>query len=120
MITAKEITKKSLWEDFLLASNQASFLQSWNWGQFHQNLGHKITRLGFYDSKKLIGLSLLIKIKAKRGSYLECPAGPVCSYKNKTTLKQIIRLIKDQAVKENTSFIRIRPNAIETKENLAL
>ncbi|MBU1084745.1 MAG: peptidoglycan bridge formation glycyltransferase FemA/FemB family protein [Candidatus Beckwithbacteria bacterium] len=120
MITAKKIEKKSVWENFLQSSDQVNFLQSWNWGVFHLNLGHSITRLGFYKSKKLIGLALLINIKAKRGSYLECPGGPIISYYDQETIKQAFDLIKKLGVKEQVSFIRVRPNVIETKENLSL
>lgn len=120
MITVRKISQKKLWEDFLQSSPQVSFLQSYNWGEFHRKLGHKIFRLGFYQDNNLIGITLLIKIKAKRGSYLECPAGPVISYTNYKVVEQILNLIKDLASKEKTSFIRIRPNVKETKQNLEL
>ncbi|MEA3354907.1 MAG: peptidoglycan bridge formation glycyltransferase FemA/FemB family protein [Patescibacteria group bacterium] len=110
MIISKPILKKSIWEKFLQSSDQVNFLQSWNWGKFHLSLGHSIIRLGFYKSKKLIGVALLIKIKAKRGSYLECPGGPVIPWQNKSVVKRVFKDLKNQAVKESVSFIRIRPN----------
>ena len=116
MLTTKIIESKKTWEDFLLKSNQASFLQSWNWGEFHQSLGQKIFRLGFYQNKKLMGLSLLIKVKAKRGTYLECPGGPVINW-DQANFKKIIDLIKVLAKKEQAVFIRIRPNILKSPKN---
>jgi len=118
MLTIKLIDNKKTWEDFLLKSDQVNFLQSWNWGEFHQNLGHKIFRLGFFQNNQLQGLALLIKVKARRGTYLECPGGPVIDWHKKPYLDAFINQIKKLSRPENISFLRIRPNILETKENL--
>lgn len=117
MLTVKLIDNKKTWENLLLKSPQVNFLQSWNWGQFHQSLGHKIFRLGFYQHNQLQGLALLIKVKAKRGTYLECPGGPVIDWHKKSYLDVFIKEIKKIAVQEKLDFIRIRPNILATVEN---
>ena len=119
MLTVKTINNKKTWEDFLLNSNQASFLQSWNWGEFHQSLNKKVFRLGFYEKNKLQGLALLIKVKAKRATYLECPAGPVINWDKQSPLKAFINHLKIIQQQEDISFIRLRPNILTTKEKLA-
>jgi len=119
MLQVKEIVSKSSWESFLLKSDQANFLQSWNWGQFHQSLGHKIVRIGFYQKNVLKGVALFIKITAKRGTFLEVPGGPVMSW-NQNNLKYFINQAKILAKKETAKFVRLRPNAPKTPENLKL
>jgi lipid II:glycine glycyltransferase (peptidoglycan interpeptide bridge formation enzyme) len=112
MIKAKEITNQSTWENFVLSSNQSNFLQSWHWGLFNQDLKHQITRMGFYQQGKLVGVALLIKIKAKRGSYLECPGGPIINWQDNSQVKEVLKLLKQFANQEKLSFIRIRPNIL--------
>ena len=118
MLTIKPITNQETWEKFLLSSDQVNFLQNWHWGQFQQNLGQQIVRLGFYKAKKLVGIALLIKVKAKRGTFLECPGGPVINWQDKTLVKSVLKEIKQLAKEEKASFIRIRPNILASKFNL--
>ena len=118
MLTVKFITDKSVWEKFLNDSDQANFLQSWNWGEFHQNLGRQIFRLGLVQNNQLIGLALLIKIKAKRAAYFECPGGPVLNWDDFNQVKTAIQLIKLVAKQESVSFVRIRPNIVKTNERM--
>jgi len=117
MLTIKPIDSKQTWENFLLSSPQASFLQSWNWGEFHQSLGKKIFRLGFYQHNQLQGLALLIKVKAKRGTYLECPGGPIINWTQPAYLQVLIHHLKTLKSTENISFLRLRPNILDTPEN---
>ena len=48
----KEITQKSIWEDFLLECEEKTFLDSWNWGEFQKMTGNKIWRLGIVEEDK--------------------------------------------------------------------
>ena len=117
MIKLKPITNKATWEKFVLSSDQASFLQSWNWGQFNQSLGHQIFRLGFYHHSQLKGTVLLIHKISQRGRYLECPAGPIIPWNKKTYFPAFIKHLKSLAQQINSSFIRIRPNILNTPNN---
>ena len=80
MIKCKTINQKKIWEKFVLQRPEGNFLQSWNWGVMNKNLGFKIFRLGFFDQDKLLGVSLLIKKRARRATFLECPAGPLIDW----------------------------------------
>src|SRR5581483_10836303 len=74
-----EITDKTTWEEFLLSRPllQTPFFQSWNWGEMQQSLGNSIFRLGMYNGKILVGVCLVVEIKAKRAHYLHLRHGPV-------------------------------------------
>lgn len=118
MLNVRIIDQKPVWEKFLNSSSQVNFLQSWNWGNFHQALNHQVIRLGFFQNKKLVGLALLIKIQAKRATYLECPGGPVLDWENFKQVKAAIQLIKLIAKQESVSFVRIRPNIFKNNDRL--
>ena len=116
-VLIKEINDKNIWEDFVLSDKNGGFLQSWNWGEFQKNTGEKIFRLGIFEKEKLAGACLLIKIHAKRGNHLICPAGPLINWQKTSHFKALLRYFKDLGKKENASFLRIRPPIKETKEN---
>lgn len=93
----EEITNKTQWEDFLSKNKEISFLQSWNWGEFNTVTGEKIWRLGIFDGDNLETVTLVIKVKARRGSFLFVPYGPV--YPDSFDTNQ-----KEKILSELTSF----------------
>lgn len=120
MTEIKEITDKNLWEQFIIKNGQGNFLQSWNWGECQNNLGHKIFRLGFFEKEQLRGISLLIKQLARRGTYLECPGGPLIDWEQPDFFQKFIDQVKIIGKKENCLFARVRPQILETIDNKRL
>lgn len=116
-ITVKEITKKQVWEDFVLSYPGSNFLQSWNWGQFHQDLGKNAKRVGFYKGEKLVGVMLCLLEQAKRATYLTIPGGPLLDWKDSTVVNAFKQTSEDTANKLRCSFIRVRPQILETEVN---
>lgn len=109
----KEINNKEIWESFLLECKEKTFLNSWNWGEFQKREGERIWRLGIYDDKEIIASALAIKVKAKRGTFIFVPHGPVVESGIKNyelrILKTLIDKLKEIAKEERASFIRIAP-----------
>ncbi len=109
----KEITDKNIWEEFLATCQEKSFLQSWNWGEFQVSLGKKIWRFGIFQNGKLISVALVIKMTAKRGSFLLVPHGPVVNSKfkiqNSKLLSPLLEKLKELAKLEKADFIRVSP-----------
>lgn len=93
----------------MLKSEQVNFLQSWAWGEMHRSLGRTVWRLGVYRRGRLSGLVQLIKITARRATYLECPGGPVIDWAGPDRPKLFAEL-KRFARENGASFVRIRPN----------
>ena len=121
----KEITNKEEWENFLLQQTEKTFLQSWNWGEFNKKNGSKIWRFGVYNSEKLFAVLLVIKVLAKRGTFLYIPHGPVIDEnfigKDKKEIMQLILVqLCNIAEEEKASFIRVSPIFIENEQNLNL
>jgi lipid II:glycine glycyltransferase (peptidoglycan interpeptide bridge formation enzyme) len=119
-IKIRFIDSKKIWEDFCLSFPNTTFLQSWNWGEFEKSLGEKILRLGFFKNNELKGIGLVIKKKAKRGDYLECPGGPLIDFKQTDYFKLFLKEIKKIAKKEKCFFIRVRPQLKDNSENSLL
>lgn len=114
----REITNKDNWEDFLLGIQEKTFLNCWNWGEFQKKQGEKIWRLGTYDNEQLISVALVIKVKARRGTFLFIPHGP--TLKKPDSLDLLLKRLKEIAKQERAKFIRIAPIWERNKENIKI
>jgi len=108
MLKIQEIKNKEVWEGFLKNCEEKTFLHSWNWGEFNVLMGDKIWRLGVYDNE-LIGVALVVKVKARRGDFLFIPHGPIVSRSKALVLKALMNRLKALTVDEKVSHIRIAP-----------
>jgi len=125
----KEIENKDLWEGFLSNIKEKTFLQSWNWGEFQKMLGNKIWRFGICnENNELLGVALILEIKAKRGAFLFCPHGPVVKVQSSSSpafvqefkaqsLETLLEKLKEVAREEKCSFIRFSPIWERNEEN---
>jgi len=118
----KEITNKLQWENFVSRNSEATFLHSWDWGEFNKNTGEKIWRIGIFNGDELQAVALIIKVKAKRGSFLFVPQGPIISRKlkaeSKKLLNELFMFLKKLGKKEGVGFVRISPVLENTSDNL--
>jgi lipid II:glycine glycyltransferase (peptidoglycan interpeptide bridge formation enzyme) len=118
----REINNKEDWEEFLSDRVEKTFLQSWNWGEFLVKDGGKIWRFGAYDDGVLVGVCMVAKISARRGSFLFIPHGPVVmealSPKDRKEVLELIMIqLQDTIDKERVSFIRISPIFSRSPDN---
>ena len=116
-LNVRLIPEKALWEITVLSHPESNFLQSWNWGKFHKKLGKHVYRLGLFDQEKVIGCAQCIVEKARRGTYVTVAGGPLISWNDNQHTKLIFSEIKNIARQEHCSFIRIRPQILDTPEN---
>jgi lipid II:glycine glycyltransferase (peptidoglycan interpeptide bridge formation enzyme) len=119
-ITTQPIAEKTIWENYISTHKEANFLSSWNWGQFHTNLGKKVFYRGYYQDDHIVGTALIVKEAAKRGPYFTIAGGPVLDWDNKELINVFIEDLKDLARKENVWFVRVRPQILDTQENRQL
>lgn len=117
-----EITDKKIWNDFIGAQKYAQFLQSWEWGEFHEKMGRKVLRLAVVekiplvpplqkgengveinrvfttggdamDCDEILFAAQIIKYKLPFGqSYLYAPRGPIISRKSKVKSQKLWKL----------------------------
>lgn len=109
MAEVKEVIEKIEWESFLGKHPEANFLQSFAWGQFHKNLGKKVSLLGFYKDGTLVGVMLSIVEPARRGRYLTVPGGPIIDWNNKALVAFFVEEIKKIGKENKCVFVRVRP-----------
>lgn len=105
----REITDKNEWEDFLSTCTEKSFLHSWNWGEFQNQMRGKIWRLGIFKEEDMVAAAFIVKVAAKRGTFLLLPHGPVSKNPMPDILEPLLLKLKEIAQGENASFIRINP-----------
>lgn len=104
------------WQEVIKKFPEANFLQSPAYGKMNELLGAKVIEEDFGEK----GRALMIVRNAKRGRYLEIPCGPLLDYKDKKTVKVVFEKIAEIAKKEKCVFVRVRPQLINTPENLQL
>lgn len=116
-IQVKNVTEKSEWEQYVLAFSEANFLQSFNWGEFHQRLGKQVVRLAFFNEhSQVVGLSAMVYETARRGNYISIAGGPLCNWNDVFLVKTIFEEIEVVARQLGAQFIRFRPQAIDSLE----
>ncbi len=112
-ITLEEIDQKQVWEDFILTRPEANFLQSWNWGVFHQQLGKQVLRIGLKQAGQLVGGAICIKETAKRGTYLSIAGGPLLNWQDPAQVKFFFEALNERARQLGCVFVRIRPQELD-------
>ncbi|MEK7133499.1 MAG: peptidoglycan bridge formation glycyltransferase FemA/FemB family protein [Patescibacteria group bacterium] len=116
------VADENVWEKYLRAQKPHSFLHAWKWGQHYELSGSKIFRLGVYRGETLVAIALLIKIEARRGSFLLCPHGPIVA--DIAHEEPVLRVLTEHcgqiAKDEMCAFIRFCPLAKPTPENVMI
>jgi len=117
MLKINEIKNQKNWENFLNKKEISfyPFFQSWSWGEVQKKLGFNILRFGLFEDSKLIGVFLIIEIKAKRGHFLHLRHGPVLLDFKSRYFDKIIVFLKKLSKELGTSFVRVSP-LIENEE----
>jgi len=106
----REVKNKKEWENFFSSRQDKTFLQSWNWGDFNERMGNKIWRIGEYDKEALVSAVLVVKVQAKRGTFLLIQHCLGIS-------NLLLGKIRKKAQEENCSFIRVAPLIERSREN---
>jgi len=118
----KNIDDRELWEDFLGMQKPHSFLQSWSWGEMNAQTGSEIFRIGAWRGNALAAIALLIKIPARRGSFILVPHGPVTAQSEDqgAVTRAILARAAAIATIEGCAFLRVCPIAQDRSENSAI
>ncbi len=119
-ITVKTIDNKDDWETFMSKHPEANFLHSWYWGVFHERMGHKVIRLGFFDQGHMEGVAQAVVEPARRGRHIVIAGGPIIDWQNKQLIKAWVATIKEVALDNNCLFIRVRPQLLDEPHNREL
>lgn len=112
-LSISEIKNKPVWENFLLAVQEKTFLHSWNWGEFQEKMGNKAVRMGIYEGAELRGEALLLEVKSRRGKFIFIPHGPILRDNSlpekERSVLLLTRELKKLASKGKFRFLRVAP-----------
>ncbi len=114
-----EDADRSIWEYAIKGFSEANFLQSWQWGEVHEEIGEKVIRRMLYIDGEPAGLLMAIVKNARRGRYLEVPGGPLIDWQNNQVVELTTTELQNIARLERCVFVRMRPQLVETPENSA-
>jgi len=116
MYKIEAINDWQIWNKFLENLDYNTFLHSKGWFEFNKEYGHQIWKYGIYQNNKLVSVSLVIKIKAKRGSFLFIPHGPWILENFTENMKRWRDFLIKKCKQENCSFFRISPILLQNQE----
>ncbi|MBI2641156.1 peptidoglycan bridge formation glycyltransferase FemA/FemB family protein [Candidatus Roizmanbacteria bacterium] len=113
----QQIDNKINWNEILIKASFPSFLQSWEWGEVQKKAGYSVERITIGQGNDVAAMVQIIKVRAKYGSFLFVPHGPIILRNPKTAIKKLLDYLIKVARKENYSFLRIAPLLEDTSEN---
>ena len=116
-----DATNRKQWDDFITSHEEANFLQSWDFYDFHQSRGNRIVRRIALDQKgHIVAAYAGVVEDARRGRYLAIAGGPILDWKKKTLVKQVFADMAEQGKAQNCVFVRVRPQLELSEKSLKL
>ncbi len=116
----EDITDKQQWDDFVTSHEEANFLHSWQWGEFHISRGKKVVRRGVFEKDNLVGVYEGVVETARRGTHLAIAGGPIVDWGNHDAVESLRNDMKEQGKSLSCVFVRVRPQLEKSTESLAL
>jgi lipid II:glycine glycyltransferase (peptidoglycan interpeptide bridge formation enzyme) len=115
-----DVTNREEWDAFIKSHQEANFLQSWDFYEFHLKRGKKVVRRAVFKNDKIIAAYAGVVETARRGTYLAIAGGPILDWQDKELVKMVFDDIKSEGKKLNCVFVRVRPQLELSKESLNL
>ena len=109
MIEIVEADSKSIWDEFVTALQEANFLQSWDFYEFHRMRGKKVVRRLVKKDDKIVGVYAGVVETARRGTYLAIAGGPLIDWNDTELVKTVFEDIRAEGTRHNCVFVRVRP-----------
>ncbi|MBQ2672844.1 peptidoglycan bridge formation glycyltransferase FemA/FemB family protein [Candidatus Saccharibacteria bacterium] len=115
-----DATNREEWDKFIKSHQEANFLQSWDFYEFHLARGKQVVRRLIMDEKKIVGAYAGVVETAKRGTYLAIAGGPILDWNEHNVVKITFSDIKEQGKRFNCAFVRVRPQLELSDKSLKL
>ena len=120
-IILSEATDKEIWDGFVKAREEANFLQSWDFYEFHRKRGKQIVRkIATDENGEMVAVYAGVVETAKRGTYLAIAGGPLMDWKDRALVKAVFADIKVEGEKNHCVFVRVRPQLPLSEKSLQL
>lgn len=115
----RDIETKEEWDRFVFSHTQGALFQTWDWGEVMRTLGIPVWRVGGYDRGKITCLMQIVKITARRGTFLHVRHGPVSATYTPPLWRDITAFLTVRAKAEHAWFVRVSPQIADTQDNRA-
>ncbi len=120
-IAIDDAKSKKEWDTFVTSHEEANFLQSWDFYEFHQARGNSIVRrIATNEKGEIIGAYAGVIENAKRGRHLAIAGGPILDWKNDALVSAVFADMKTMGEKGKCVFVRVRPQLERTAEAFKL
>ena len=111
---------KGQWDSYVSKLEEANFLQSWDFYEFHAARGKKVVRKLVMDGDEIKGAYAGVVETAKRGTYMAIAGGPLIDWKNTKMVKMVFDDIKEEGKKAGCVFVRVRPQLELSEKSLKI
>ncbi|MDO4612322.1 MAG: peptidoglycan bridge formation glycyltransferase FemA/FemB family protein [Candidatus Saccharibacteria bacterium] len=115
-VTIIDAESREVWDGFVAKREEANFLQSWDFYEFHRARGKGIVRRLVLRDEEIVGVYAGVVETAKRGTHLAIAGGPLIDWADKRLVKKVFQDIREQGVENKCAFVRVRPQ-LELSEN---
>lgn len=112
----RKIEDPKVWNESAQTFDHATFLDSWNWGEFEREMGFEFHNLGLYEGDSIVGLLPIKVVKAKRGKYLMLRHSPLINWGNKEHVEFVLDFLREMSGGEGVDFVRMSPLLLDTPE----
>lgn len=117
MIDADE---RSSWDEFVTSHQEANFLQSWDFYEFHKARGKKVVRRIAMRDDEMVGAYAGVVETAKRGRYMAIAGGPIIDWSDGKLVKTVFDDIHEEGLKTGCVFVRVRPQLELSDKSMVL
>ena len=116
----KDATSREEWDKFIKSHEEANFLQSWDFYEFHKARGKKVIRRILIQDGKIIAAYAGVIETARRGKYMAIAGGPILDWRAKKIVREIFNDIHKIGKEAGCVFVRVRPQLPESEKSLKL
>ena len=116
----EDVNNRELWDSYIKSHEEANFLQSWDFYEFHLSRGKKVVRRAVFQDERIIAAYAGVVETAKRGTYLAIAGGPIMDWQDKKLVRIVFADIKTEGEKLGCVFVRIRPQLPLSDKSLKL
>lgn len=116
-IEIRDAKDRDEWDAFVTSHEEANFLQSWDFYDFHKSRGEEVCRRIVEKNGKIVAAYAGEVEHAKRGRYMAIAGGPILDWSDSHVVKKVFEDIKLQGEIYNCVFVRVRPQCELTEKN---
>ena len=115
------INDKEKWDKCITSHEEANFLQSFDFYEFHKKRGKTIVRRAVLNEDgEIVAAYAGVVETAKRGKYLAIAGGPIMNWNDEKIVKMVFLDIKKAGDENGCVFVRVRPQLPLSDDSLKL